>query len=90
MGLVAGCFYTLLLKTYYMAEITDFSKCPHCGNAFIYFTRVYVSGWVNDQRKFADHQPYNPELYDYLHYSRETKYYYCEQCKKRICKRTTK
>jgi hypothetical protein len=70
-----------------MNKITDFKECPHCGDEGGYYVKLYVSGWTRDIHDFNG-QPQNWHIHDSLKYGRETKYYYCLNCDKRICKRS--
>lgn len=67
-------------------KITDYEVCPHCGDDFAYYTRVYAYGWLQENTLFEDRQPYNSGMHDSLSYGRRAKYYYCYECNKRICK----
>ena len=65
--------------------IKDFDCCPHCKSDFAYYIKYYVSGWIQDNTTF-DGEKFNNEMFDALNSSRFTKYYYCYECNKRICK----
>lgn len=67
-------------------NIKDFDCCPHCGDTFGYYQKVYASGWLHDMKLFENHDYYNSGMHDSLQYSRATKYYYCYECNKKICK----
>lgn len=64
--------------------ITALEKCPHCGDNFGYYQKLYVSGWVRDVKLFENHEPYNVEMYDHLNTSRHSKFYFCLKCNKPI------
>lgn len=75
-----------------MKTIEDCEFCPRCGSNLGYYKRIYVSGWMRDVT-FFPRDRYTGVLEkcisqeaDSLNYSRESKYYYCFDCDKRICK----
>ncbi len=72
-------------------KITTFDNCPHCGSKYGFYRKFYVSGWTMDFRLFekggdGENIIENPHMYDQLSCSKYTKYYYCYECDKRICK----
>jgi hypothetical protein len=70
----------------YDKPISEFDECPNCGSDFGYFQQMYVFGWVKDRKDFNGNADNAGELYDHLHYSRESKFYCCSQCKERIAR----
>jgi hypothetical protein len=70
----------------YNKQISDFKACPKCGSDYGYFQAMYVFGWVEDIKDFDGKHANKGELYDYLNYSRESKFYCCVQCKERIAR----
>tara|TARA_Y100001935_G_scaffold248360_1_gene245438 strand:- start:1142 stop:1366 length:225 start_codon:yes stop_codon:yes gene_type:complete len=69
----------------YSTPIEDITECPHCGSDFGYYTRSYASGWVQDNTLFSG-EKYNSGLHDNLTYSRNSKFYFCMECDKRIAR----
>lgn len=67
-------------------DIKKLKKCPYCGSTFGYYQRMYVSGWIHENTLFENGEPYNSEQFDHLNYSRESKYFFCINCNKRISK----
>lgn len=70
----------------YDKPISEFDECPHCGSDYGYYQRMYVNGWVNDNKDFKGEANNAGELYDHLNYSREFKFYACSQCEVRIAR----
>lgn len=70
--------------------LKDTTECPHCGSNFGYYSRSYVSGWVQDIRTLSDHQPYNFHMYDHINHSRESKWLYCVDCHEKFARNIQK
>jgi len=70
----------------YSKPISDFDKCPHCGSDYGFYQAMYVFGWIEDVKDFTGEPNNKGELYDHINYSRESKFYACSQCKKRIAR----
>jgi len=66
-------------------KITDYRKCPHCNSAMGYYQKLYMSGWTRDITTFEGKKE-NNEMLDSIKYSKYSKYYFCENCHKKICK----
>lgn len=77
-------------------DIDKIESCPHCGDAFGYYTRIYVSGWTRDVTLYergkysSERVKQNTEMHDSLSYTEKDKNYYCVKCNKKICKKISK
>ena len=69
----------------YDKPINKFDECPHCGSDFGYYQRHYVSGNVQMSKDFTGKENCS-ETYDYLNWSRASKYLFCCQCNERIAR----
>lgn len=72
-------------------NIEDINACPHCGSDVGFYQTMYLSGWSYESYYFeramsGDRLPNNGDMYDSIDSSRHGKWYYCLECKKRICK----
>ncbi len=65
-------------------KISDYSECPHCGSNIGYYQKLYMSGWTHDRTTFSGKKE-NTEMLDSIKYSKYSKYYFCENCHKKIC-----
>lgn len=68
-------------------EIKDFNSCPHCGSEFGYYQKFVTEGICHDNTLFNG-EKYNTEMWDSLTDLWNSKYYYCMECNKAICKVT--
>lgn len=69
----------------YDKPIEEFDKCPYCGSDFGYYQRHFVSGTIKMMKDFNG-QGNCSETYDYLKWSRASKFYFCAQCNERIAR----
>ncbi len=82
----------MIQKTYQMnnmeakKEITDFDCCPHCGDDGGYYTKFRVGGTCHDNTSFDHVEKLNTEMWDALHDTWSSAWYYCMECNKKICK----
>jgi hypothetical protein len=67
-------------------RIEDITACPHCGSTFGYYRKVRYKGSYNDTALFEDRQPYNSAMWDGAVETYISKYYFCVDCHKKICK----
>jgi hypothetical protein len=67
--------------------ITDFDCCPHCGSTFGYYTKVRSKGLWHDNTRFDHITKENTEMHDNFIDIWESKWIYCAECNKKICKR---
>jgi len=68
----------------YLAVITSFSACPHCGSTYGYYSRVKISGTVDYQCDFNGNGE-NTNIADGFNYTTISKTYRCIECRKIIC-----
>lgn len=67
-------------------SIEDYDECPHCGSDFGYYQSMQVSGTVRSGTLFETREPWSPEMYGHINHFNESKFYYCIDCEKRICR----
>lgn len=70
----------------YDKPIEEIKECPNCGDNFGYYIKSYMSGWIQDNRLFADGSRYNTGMFDTLKDSRISKFYFCMECDERIAR----
>lgn len=70
----------------YDTPIHLIKSCPECGSTLGYYQTMYASGYIAYNKLFEDGSSYNFGMYDYLKYSRESKYYKCMECHSKIAK----
>jgi hypothetical protein len=74
-----------------LKDILEVENCPHCGSSFGYYTKSFVSGWVNDNKLFetgidGNRQSYNSGMFDSLNSGKRNRICYCIECDKPIGK----
>lgn len=73
-----------------LKNIRDVEFCPHCGDDFGYYQKVFVKGWIQDNTLFEidrntnERPKYNYDMYDSLKWSKEKPTCYCMECDKPI------
>jgi len=73
----------------YIKPIEEFEECPNCGSDYGYYQSHYVSGKIQMSKDFNGN-PNCSEVYDYLKWSRESKFFFCCQCDYRLARVTAK
>jgi hypothetical protein len=73
-----------------LKHIDDVNECPHCDSDVGYYQKVFVKGWVCDNKLFekdpytGERPAYNIGMYDYLTWGNNSPTCYCIQCDKAI------
>jgi len=69
----------------YDKPIEEFDECPHCDSDYGFYQKHFVSGEVKFSKDFNG-KPNCSETYDYLNYTRPSKFYFCMECDERIAR----
>jgi hypothetical protein len=72
-----------------LPHIKNITKCNHCGSAFGYYQKQFMSGWIQDNTLFetganSKREKYNPEMWDSLNSGKYNPTCYCMDCDKPI------
>lgn len=66
-------------------EILRMKACPHCGGSGGYFSKVRTRGTWRDYTTWEGKKE-NTEMMDSFVDTWESRYYYCTDCQKRLCR----
>ena len=72
-----------------LKDILEVEGCNLCGSDFGYYTKAFISGWVNDNTLFekdnlGEREKYNHGMFDNLDYGKRHRTCYCMDCDKPI------
>jgi hypothetical protein len=70
--------------------ITSFDACPHCGGSFGYYCKSIIEGVIHDITEWDHESKANSAMYDSLSEVWVSRFYYCYDCDKPICRRDEK
>lgn len=61
-------------------------KCPHCGNEDLFYTKERYKGEFELCIDKYGESTFNEDMYSEATYSYRSKYIFCRECDKRVCK----